>query len=234
MTIMNNEISVLLQRHLDLTCLNETATEKDITQLCETAKENHTAAVCVYPFFINHCHALLKDTTIKVATVANFPQGDFSLSTTCDQITKALEDQVDEIDLVLPYTLFLKNEIKKVKDYLATCKKQLPDFVKLKIILETGALKTKDAIHTASLIALEAGADFLKTSTGKIAVGATLEAAEIILKTMAALHSLAGFKVSGGIKTQQTAYAYYCLTEQILEKKLDTSLFRIGASQLLA
>src|SRR3990167_8011134 len=215
MTIMNNEISVLLQRHLDLTCLNETATEKDITQLCETAKENHTAAVCVYPFFINHCHALLKDTTIKVATVANFPQGDFSLSTTCDQITKALEDQVDEIDLVLPYTLFLKNEIKKVKDYLATCKKQLPDFVKLKIILETGA-------------------DFLKTSTGKIAVGATLEAAEIILKTMAAWHSLAGFKVSGCIKTQQTAYAYYCLTEQILEKKLDTSLFRIGASQLLA
>lgn len=237
-TTLDN-LAELLIRHIDLTNLDEATTEQEIDNLCQRAITplGNVAAVCVFANHVKQCKTALINTSIKIATVANFPQGTAPLLETCHLIETALHDGADEIDLVLPYAVFLAGNTKAATHYLTTCEKLIHPHACFKVILETGALPTQTAIADASKLALDCGADFLKTSTGKIAVGATLEAAETMLKTIKATGSTAGFKASGGIKTAQQSLEYYSLTTQYLLQQekppLSQTLFRLGTSRLL-
>ena len=224
----------LLLSCLDLTSLNETDNEKSITALCQKALTpyGNTAAVCVYPIFIPLAKRLLP-ADIKTATVINFPAGIPDINLLEKEIKNALSLEVDELDVVLPYRIFQNNDLDFCHRYLNKARK-LAEEKKLKIIIETGELKTVDAIKKASLLCIEAKADFIKTSTGKTKVSATPEAANIILETIKASGKNVGFKASGGIKSLTDAKAYLTLSQSIMGPNwVNKKHLRIGASSLL-
>lgn len=220
---------------LDYTNLDEQASEADIQQLCETAEMQATpvAAVCVYSRFVALCKQTLTNKNIQIATVVNFPSGEQRLSEVRQEIEFSLASGATEIDLVFPYQNFLAGNRKASEIFLNECEKQIHPHATLKIILETGVLGQAPSIHDASLLALDQGADFLKTSTGKVPIGATLEAAEIMLSAIHSRNKEVGFKASGGVKTPKEAYEYYLLTKSLLQTEPCAKNFRIGASRLL-
>lgn len=221
--------------YLDFTTLNNSDTQNTITALCQKAltPEGNVAAVCVYGQFVSLAKSLLKDSHILVATVANFPQGTQSISDTVKEIEAELKAGADEIDVVIDYHAFLAGNKRSIYDLVNTCKSVCVDR-SLKVILETGELKQAALIDYASKAALEAGANFLKTSTGKVEVNATLEAADIMLQAIASTNPKAGFKAAGGIKLPEQAFAYFDLAEKHLGSTWITPThMRIGASSLL-
>lgn len=171
---------------LDLTSLNETDDSASLVSLCcQAVKESsHVAAVCVYPEFVMQAVKALQNRQVKVATVANFPQGTDSIAAVTTAIQKSVQQGAQEIDVVFPYPSYLAGEKKWAQEFIRGCKKACGATVLLKVILETGALQDLKIIAEASQDMLLAGADFLKTSTGKIAVGATLEAADVMLQAI--------------------------------------------------
>lgn len=220
---------------LDLTSLNESDTPETISGLCYKASTiyGHVAAVCIYPKFVSLAWQILMQTSIKIATVVNFPHGKSTLNEIEKEIQHAIFHGTAEIDLVIPYYLYEKNARTSVCEFIRYCKFLCGNKVILKTILETGALNQAQ-IHAASEDAIESGADFLKTSTGKTPVGATLEAAEIMLKSIKQSGRSVGFKASGGIRTIAQAISYRQLVEKILGQKAATpERFRLGASSLL-
>lgn len=212
---------------LDLTNLNEQASEADIRELCKKAvAEVPVAAVCIYPQFISLARECLNTAGIAIATVVNFPAGQDSLTNVLADMYLAHKAGADEIDVVLNYQASERD----IRFFLEACRKSCP--VKLKVILETGALTPKQ-IAEFSQFAIEAGVDFLKTSTGKIPVGATLEAAEIMLKAIRNSGKPVGFKASGGIRQVEQAMDYVKLAEDIMGKGwVAPKTFRLGASGL--
>lgn len=225
---------------IDLTSLKESDTEANIVQLFEKARTpfGHVAAVCVSPAFARLAVAQFAGSPIKVATVANFPEGGASLETVLTEIGRALEDGVQEVDVVFPYHRYLAGERQYTHTFVAACKAACGEDVVLKVILETGALNDTTIIADASYDVLAAGADFIKTSTGKIPEGATLEAAATMLLVakhiMPQLKRRVGVKVSGGIRTIKQATQYVELADNILGREwVAPDTFRIGASQLL-
>lgn len=215
---------------LDLTNLNEQATEADIQLLCKKAQQEiPVAAVCIYPLFISLAKECLMNTNIAVATVVNFPRGLDSLTDVLADIHLALRAGADEIDVVLNYQASPRD----IQIFLASCRAACPEPTKLKIILETGAL-TPRQIAQFSQFAIDADVDFLKTSTGKIPVGATLEAAEMMLKAIRDSGKKTGFKASGGIRQVEQAMAYVNLAEDRMGQGwVVPQTFRLGASGLL-
>ena len=221
---------------LDLTSLNDNDTEENIINLCKQAQTPYgkTATVCVYPKFVPLAKNLLIDTGIKVATVVNFPDGGDDLFRLEMEITNALKYGADEIDTVFPYKEFLKGNITLCEEFLNTAVKLCHKKAILKIILETGELKTTSNISTATKLCVNHGANFIKTSTGKTPISATPEASNAILETIASGRKNAGFKASGGIKTIDDAKKYLILADSIMGYKWITPKnFRIGASSLL-
>lgn len=220
---------------LDLTSLNDTDTEERINILCDKAVTpfGNVAAVCIYPQFVPFAVKKLKNTGVKVATVVNFPEGNRPIEVVISEIKEALTAGADEIDAVIPYVNLIMHGAKKtVADFVVACHKA-SGTAALKIILETGALSSS-LITDATRIAIDNGADFVKTSTGKIKVGATPEAARLILKAIKNSNKKVGFKVSGGVRTVEDAMVYAELAMAILQKEtLTPDIFRIGASQLL-
>jgi len=213
--------------YIDLTSLQENDTEEKIATLCEKAKTpfGNVAAVCIYPQFVTTAWKNLMETPIKIATVANFPSGNDPIEKTTATIKKAILDGATEIDVVIPKT--------DIGNFITRCKDLCINKTLLKIILETGAL-SETQIQDYSEIAIENGADFLKTSTGKIAIGATESAATIMLKAIKHSGKPVGLKVSGGIKTVKDAQCYIALFQHIMgEGVLSPDRFRIGASSLL-
>jgi deoxyribose-phosphate aldolase len=224
-----------LIQFIDLTNLNEDATEDQISDLCNKAStpQGNVAAVCIYPQFVALAVNKLKNTGINVATVVNFPAGHDSLSECEILINAALKDGAHEIDVVMPYHFLKENNVNAVLNFISGCRETCGENIILKVILETGAL-SPNQIENAAILAIQGGADFLKTSTGKIKMGATPEAAKIILQNIKKQNKPIGFKVSGGIRTIADAVLYHNLTLNILGKKqLTADIFRIGASQLL-
>lgn len=220
---------------LDLTSLNASDDDAAITQLCEKAQTplGNVAAVCAYPQFVPLMYQLLGNTSINIVTVANFPTGNDDLKTTLGAIQQGLHDGANEIDIVMPYQAYLAGEHTLVKNFIASCKQACGKNI-LKVILETGALQKPAIISNASRDAIAAGADFIKTSTGKIAVGATFEAATSILTTIKSANKPVGFKASGGIRTTQDAACYLQLAESIMGTPWPTpQTFRLGTSTLL-
>jgi len=233
----------LLQRLyglIDLTTLNNNDTEESVALFCEKAQSllGHVAGVCVYPEFIRLVAAQFATTPIKAATVANFPAGNKVLDDVLIEIGRAIQDGAQEMDVVFPYHRYLAGERQFAQNFVATCKAACGDKVTLKIILETGALADPVIIADACYDVLVAGADFVKTSTGKIAEGATLETAAIMLLVIQhvtkQLKRYVGFKISGGIRDIQQAAQYVALADKIMGRDwVIAENFRIGTSKLV-
>ena len=219
---------------LDLTDLSDTCTGASVEALCDKARAGAVAAICVWPRFVSASARRLAGSGVRVATVINFPEGGEDGERAVDDTRAALADGAEEIDLVMPYRALMRGEADIARDLVAAvrlaCGRQL-----LKVILETGELERSDLIAQASRLAFEAGADILKTSTGKTPVSATLSAAETMLQVIRADGGgrSVGLKVSGGLRRVEDAAAYLALTDRIMGADwANPNTFRIGASAL--
>lgn len=224
---------------IDLTSLESIDTDARIVDLCNKALNYHpqTAGVCVYPVFVKLAKEILKNSPIKVVSVAGaFPSGQSPILVKLAEVEYALSQGADEIDIVLPQGLFFEGKYDSISNQINEIK-SLCGVKCLKVILETGQLQSVENIIKASEIAIEAGADFIKTSTGKTAVNATPEAFTCMLLVIKSYYEKTGkqigIKPAGGIQDVETVLLYIKLLERILgEKWLNNNNFRIGASKL--
>lgn len=228
-----------LQPLIDLTRLQEADTETNVAHFCQNAfsPEGAVAAVCVYPAFVRLVASILAGSPVKVATVVNFPEGLASLEDVLFAINSVMENGAQEIDLVFPYARYLAGERRYVQSFIQVCKAACGAHTVLKVILETGVLQDPAIIADASFDVLTAGADFIKTSTGKIPEGATLQAGATMLLVIKHLRPKLmrdlGLKVSGGIREWQQAAQYVALAREIMGSSWECpATFRIGTSQV--
>ncbi len=231
---------------VDLTTLEGSDTAKRVSELCRKAYsvENKelqvpkVAAVCVYPTFVRQCKSELVGKNINVASVAGaFPSGQSPLFVKLEEIKYAVEEGADEIDMVISRGKFLEGDFQLIFDEIAAIK-SVCNHAHLKVILETGELLSPENIRKASEIAINAGGDFIKTSTGKIQPAATELAAVIMCETIKEYFEKTGirigFKPAGGISNAKAAVRYYNIVDAILGKEwINKTLFRFGASRLV-
>jgi len=223
-------------RLLDLTSLGDDDSEATVAALCKraTLAPAPIAAVCIWPRFVTQARGLLADSGIRVAAVANFPAGGDDITAAQRETSDIVRQGGDEVDLVMPYARWLEGETAVARDMIAACKEACGSKVLLKVILETGRLREPERIYAASRDAIEAGADFVKTSTGKIEVSATLAAAEAMLRAIRDSDRDVGFKAAGGIRDTATAGDYLNLADRMMGPNwADPRHFRFGASGLL-
>lgn len=221
---------------LDLTNLNDPCTDADVEALCARAVCPHgrVAAVCVWPRFVALCRDRLAGTGVAVAAVTNFPDGSDDIDRAVAETRAVVADGGHEVDVVLPYAAWLAGKQGLAGDLVAACKEVCGHDVHLKVILETGRLGTAENIAAASRDAIAAGADFIKTSTGKSEVSATPTAAEAMLTVIHEATHPVGFKAAGGIRTLADARVYLDIADRILGPHWATpKSFRFGASGLL-
>ena len=221
---------------IDLTNLNDDCTEDNVVELCSRAQGEfgNTAAVCVWPRFVNLCASILQGTSIKVATVVNFPHGGTDVADVVATTIAALDAGSDEIDLVLPYQSMITGDEAQVLSMLQAVREVVHAPAHLKVILETGELINPERIRRASELAIKSGADFIKTSTGKTKISATPEAVTTMLQVIRDSGRLVGLKPSGGIRTVADAQQYLDLADAIMGPQWATpQTFRFGASGLL-
>jgi deoxyribose-phosphate aldolase len=236
--IDTHEAAAIALRCLDLTSLNDADTPADVERLCARARTAHgaVAAVCVWPRFAALARSRLGD-DIAVAAVANFPAGGRDIDAALADVRAIVQAGAQEVDVVLPWRALLAGDDEACTNLLqavrAACPRQ-----RLKVILETGELLEPAVIARASRLALDAGADFLKTSTGKTSVGATLEAARVMLQAIAAhpqARDRAGLKLSGGLRRLADVRPYLDLVAAHWgATALQPQRLRFGASSLLA
>ena len=220
---------------LDLTSLGEDDTPARIRTLCAAARSARglPAAVCIYPEHITTAREALAGAAVKVATVVNFPEGADDPQRIARETRRAIAAGADEIDMVLPWRALQAGDAARARAGVDACRSACGPGIALKLILETGALGTPALIREASELGLDAGVDFLKTSTGKVAVNATPEAAAVMLDAIAARGGRCGFKAAGGIRTLVDARVYLELAQARLGAEwVDPARFRIGASAL--
>ncbi|MEE9166359.1 MAG: deoxyribose-phosphate aldolase [Candidatus Neomarinimicrobiota bacterium] len=230
---------------IDLTTLEGKDSPGKVKQLCYKAAHLHdqfpglptVAAVCVYPTMIPVAKKALEGTEIKVASVATaFPSGMASLEVKLEEVEKVVSDGADEVDMVISRGRFLRGEYAFVSDEIAAVK-QACGSATLKVILETGELVTLDNVRKASDIAMHAGADFIKTSTGKIYPAATPPVVLVMLEAIRDFYydtgRQVGMKSAGGIKTAKQAVQYLVmLRETVGQSWMTPALYRFGASSL--
>ncbi|MCT8973395.1 deoxyribose-phosphate aldolase [Microbaculum marinisediminis] len=223
---------------LDLTNLDATCTPADVAALCARATTAHgpVAAICIWPRFVAQARPLLTGTPVRIATVVNFPDGESAIDAILDETDRAMVDGADEIDMVIAYRR-IATDPAEAEAQVARVRAATQGATRgatLKVILETGELEDPALIRSASGIAIRAGADFIKTSTGKVTVNATPEAARIMLSVIAETGGKVGFKAAGGIRTLDDAATYLGLADEILGADwARPETFRFGASGLL-
>lgn len=242
----------------DLTTLEGADTPEKVRQLCAKAKNPilpyvwdelsqrakvtpipSVAAVCVYPDLVPYAKKYLKGSSIQIASVATaFPSGRIPFSIKLKEVERAIDFGATEIDMVIDRGAFLQGDYQKVFSEIYDVKQICQDRAHLKVILETGELKTYDNVRLASSIAMEAGADFIKTSTGKVSPAATMPVTLVMLQAISDFYQKTGKKIgmkpAGGIKTAKQAIHYLVMVNEILgEEWLHPSLFRFGASSLV-
>jgi len=218
---------------LDLTDLAAETTADAADELCARAAAAHVAAVCVWPAFVAQCATQLTGTGVLVATVVNFPAGTDPADGVAAVTAAAVAAGADEIDVVLPYPAWLAGDTEAAVDVLTVVREEAAGRT-MKVIIESGELPGPSAIDRATMLAIECGADFVKTSTGKTPVSATVEAARIILEAIEVSGRPVGFKASGGIRTLDDARAYLDVADEIMGVGWAVpSTFRFGASSLL-
>ena len=230
---------------IDLTSLNSTDNKSTILHL--TGKVNsfsgrfsnipNVAAICVYPNFISFVKEKLTAKNVRIASVAGgFPSSQTFRSLKVAECKMAVEAGADEIDIVMPVGAFLGNDFEQVAEEISEIKEAIGEN-HLKVIIESGLLGDYDNIFKASMIAMDAGADFIKTSTGKTPVSATPEAAYIMCRAIRDFYDetgiRVGFKAAGGISSTDDALTYFNIVRNsLVEAWINNSLFRIGASRL--
>jgi len=230
---------------IDLTTLEGKDTVGKVQQLCYKAQHPHlyiknlptVAAVCVYPTFVKVAKKALEGSTIKVASVATaFPSGHSKLSVKLEDAKYAIEQGADEVDMVLSRGRFLAGDYNYVFDEVAAVK-EVCGKTHLKVILETGELDTLDNVRKASELAIYAGANFIKTSTGKIKPAATMPVVYVMLQAIKDYYlktgKMIGMKPAGGISNAKLALQYLVMLNETLGHKWMTNeYFRFGASSL--
>ncbi|MBR6333936.1 MAG: deoxyribose-phosphate aldolase [Bacteroidales bacterium] len=228
---------------IDLTTLEGTDNEQVVQALCQKALDFKKqagcmpAAVCVYPPYVHTVVEALQRNPITIASVAGaFPAGQSPIEVKVAEVRYAVAQGADEIDMVISRGTFLKGDYQTVYDEILAIRDACRE-AKLKVILETGELKTPQNIFRASQIAIAAGADFIKTSTGKIAVNATPEAFLVMMDAIKFHYQKTGkrvgIKAAGGISDPDTAVYYVKLLHNVLGQEwMNRNLFRIGASRL--
>jgi len=237
---------------IDLTTLEGADTPGKVRQLCGKARQPvpgsfqqplerkipHVGAVCVYPQMVATAKAALAGTEIQIASVATaFPSGQLPLEFKTKEVEMAVAAGATEIDMVIDRGAFLSGRYQKVFDEIIAVKKSCGK-AHLKVILETGELVTYDNVYFASQLAMRAGADFIKTSTGKVAPAATMPVTFVMLNAILDYYEETGVRVgmkpAGGIRTAKQAIHYLCMVKEVLGSDwLTPDLFRFGASSLL-
>ena len=258
---VKRQVSTLLKEHLqenktkavmqfllnsvELTTLNTTDNEDSVLRFVEKVNKfddvypelGHVATVCVYPNVANICHDTLENDEIEIACVSGcFPSAQTFMEVKIAETALALKDGATEIDMVIPVGKFLAGDYEGMCDEIGEMKALCGD-KKLKTILETGCLKSASNIKKASILAMYAGADYIKTSTGKLEPAATPEAAFVMCQAIKEYNELTGiqigFKPAGGMKTVEDALTYYTIVKEVLgEKWLTNQYLRLGTSSL--
>ena len=231
---------------MDLTTLEGQDTPGKLRYLCQKALQPMAAhfevppcaAVCVYPTLVREARGLVGDSGVKVASVATaFPSGQFPLNQKLDDVRFAVGEGAEEVDMVISRGEFLRGDLDGVADEITAVKEACGE-AHLKVIFETGELQTYDNVRLASDLAMQAGADFIKTSTGKISPAATLPVTLVMLEAVRdhffATGQRVGVKPAGGIRTAKEALQYLVMVKETLgDDWLTPDLFRFGASSLL-
>jgi deoxyribose-phosphate aldolase len=232
---------------MDLTTLEGRDTPGKVAYVCRKALQPadaryqvpSCAAVCVYPNMVRHARRFLGDhSPVNVASVATgFPSGQYPLRTKLEEVRRAEGDGANEIDMVIDRNAFLAGDHARVFDEIAAVK-QACGPAHLKVILETGELVTYDNVRLASRIAMEAGADFIKTSTGKVQPAATMPVTLVMLEAIRDFYFETGVRIgmkpAGGIRTAKQSLAYLVMVKETLgDEWLTPARFRFGASTLL-
>lgn len=220
---------------LDLTNLNDDCTQDDVMALCERAQTPHgnTAAICIWPRFVAAARTKLSGTGIRIATVVNFPSGMDDADDVIALTEQAVADGADEIDMVIPYPKLLEGHAQDT-DAMVHRVRDAAGGAKVKAILETGMLQKPELIRQAACEAIEGGAHFIKTSTGKVPVNATLSSARLMLEEIHKSGEPVGFKPAGGVKSTEDARDYLALCDEVMGQGWATpETFRIGASGVL-
>ena len=242
------ELNQMIMSFIDLTTLEGTDKREKVLALCNKAKQHHVAAICVYPPFAKLVREQLAGTNIQTACVAGaFPAGQSPIHIKTAEVEWTVKQGAQEIDMVISRGSFLEGdyttvgaEIKAIREACGNPLISFKNRVHLKVILETGELQTLENVKLASEIAIANinDGDFIKTSTGKVAVNATPEYAYVMLHCIKAEYEKTGkkigFKPAGGVSTPEDAEKYVKLVYNILgEEWLTPKLFRIGASRLV-
>ena len=239
------EVKKFLLNSVELTTLKTTDSEESVLKFVEKVNEfddkypelGHVATVCVYPNFAKICHDTLENEEVEIACVSgSFPSSQTFIEVKVAETALAIKDGATEIDIVMPVGKFLSEDYEGVADDIAELKAVCGD-KKMKVILETGCLKTASNIKKASILSMYAGADYIKTSTGKLEPAATPEAAFVMCQAIKEYYEKTGiqigFKPAGGMKTVKDALTYYTIVKEVLgEKWLTNQWFRMGTSRL--
>ena len=242
---MNRDVYEFLLNCVDLTTLSTTDSERSIAAFTQKVNKyqakypdfKNVASICVYSNFAEVVRGNLEVSDVGIAVCsASFPSSQAHIETKVAETALAIQDGADEVHVVINMGYFLDGAYEELCDEIAELKATIGNHP-LKVILETGALKSAENIKRASILAMYSGADFIKTSTGKIYPGASLEAAYVMcqcIKEYYQKHSImVGFKASGGIRTTEDAVKYYTIVKEVLgDHWLDNEYFRIGASSL--
>ena len=239
----NAEVYKFCLSAIDLTTLSCCDSEESVEAMARRAAEfdmdyphlQNVASICVYPPFVETVGLNIDGTPLRITSVAGgFPSSQTFLEVKMLEVAMAIENGADEVDVVVNVGKILTGAYDEAANEIEVLRGE-SDGATLKVILETGALKSPEMIYNASLLAMAAGADFIKTSTGKIDVSATPEAAVVMCKAIKEYHEKTGrkvgFKAAGGVRTAEDAALYYTIVKEILgDEWLTTELFRIGAS----
>ena len=225
---------------MDLTTLNDDDTTEKVVALCHDAKTavGNTAAICIYPRFIPAAKKALREQgtpEVRIATVTNFPHGNDDIEIAVTETKAAVAYGADEVDVVFPYRALIDGNEEVGFELVKQCKEACGD-ITLKVIIETGELKEEALIKKASEICIKAGADFIKTSTGKVPVNATPEYARMMLEVIRdmGVAKTVGFKPAGGVRTAEDAAQYLAMADELLGAEwADNMHYRFGASSLL-
>lgn len=239
------EVKMFLLNSVELTSLKTTDNEDSILRFVEKVNKfddiypelGHVATVCVYPSYAKVCHDALENEDVEIACVSgSFPSSQTFMEVKVAETALAISEGATEIDIVMPVGKFLNDDYEGMCDEIEEIKNVCGDRP-LKVILETGCLKTASNIMKASILAMYAGADYIKTSTGKLTPAATPEAALVMCKAIKQYYDNTGiqigFKPAGGMKTVEDALTYYTIVKEVLgEKWLTNKFFRLGTSSL--
>ncbi len=259
--VIKEEVNTLLAKHLEenntkevkqfcfnsveLTTLKTTDSEESVLKFVEKVNKfddcypelGNVATVCVYPNFAKICHETLENENVEIACVAAcFPSSQSFQEIKIAEVALALKDGATEIDIVQPVGKFLSGDYESLFDEIQEIKDVCGDR-KLKVILETGCLSTASNIKKASILAMYSGADYIKTSTGKLEPAATPEAAYVMCNAIKEYYKETGiqigFKPAGGMKTVKDVLTYYTIVKEVLgEKWLNNTMFRLGTSSV--